>query len=141
VTARPEEAVLNPADVKYTAEHEWVKAVGDHLRIGITDYAQEALGDIVFVTLPTIGTEVSAGQSMGEVESTKSVSDVYAPLAGTVTARNEQLDGAPELVNSDPYGDGWMIEIRPSVDLDEAMSSPQLLDAAAYEKLATGAAS
>lgn len=133
--------MLNPADVKYTAEHEWVKAVGDHLRIGITDYAQEALGDIVFVTLPTIGTEVSAGQSMGEVESTKSVSDVYAPLAGTVTARNEQLDGAPELVNSDPYGDGWMIEIRPSVDLDEAMSSPQLLDAAAYEKLATGAAS
>ncbi|MCW2572985.1 MAG: Glycine cleavage system protein [Frankiales bacterium] len=136
---------MYPDDLKYTAEHEWVRTngTGDEtvLRIGITSYAQEALGDIVFVTLPAVGTEVAAGQALGEVESTKSVSDVYAPLAGTVTARNEQLDGAPELVNSDPYGDGWMIEIRPSVDLDEAMSSPELLDAAAYEKLATGAAS
>jgi glycine cleavage system H protein len=133
-----------PDDLKYTAEHEWVRVSGTGddaaLRIGITSYAQEALGDIVFVTLPAVGTEVAAGQALGEVESTKSVSDVYAPLAGTVTARNEQLDGAPELVNSDPYGDGWMIEIRPAVGLDEALSSPQLLDAAAYEKLATGAA-
>jgi glycine cleavage system H protein len=134
-----------PDDLKYTAEHEWVRASGTGddavLRIGITSYAQEALGDIVFVTLPAVGTEVAAGQALGEVESTKSVSDVYAPLAGTVTARNEQLDGAPELVNSDPYGDGWMIEIRPSAGLDEALSSGQLLDAAAYEELARGGSS
>jgi glycine cleavage system H protein len=134
-----------PDDLKYTAEHEWIRASGTGddavLRIGITSYAQEALGDIVFVTLPAVGTEVAAGQALGEVESTKSVSDVYAPLAGTVTARNEQLDGAPELVNSDPYGDGWMIEIRPSGGLAEALASGQLLDAAAYEELAGGASS
>jgi glycine cleavage system H protein len=134
-----------PDDVKYTAEHEWVRATGSGddavLRIGITSYAQEALGDIVFVTLPAVGTEVEAGQSLGEVESTKSVSDVYAPLAGTVTARNEQLDGAPELVNSDPYGDGWMIEIRPSEGVEAALGSSTLLDAAAYAELAGGASS
>jgi len=134
-----------PDDVKYTAEHEWVRPTGAGadavVRVGITSYAQEALGDIVFVTLPAVGTEVEAGQSLGEVESTKSVSDVYAPLAGTVTARNEQLDGAPELVNSDPYGDGWMVEIRPSQGLDEALASAALLDAAAYEQLAGGAGS
>ena len=136
---------MYPDDLKYTAEHEWVRASGTGddavLRIGITSYAQEALGDIVFVTLPAVGTEVAAGQALGEVESTKSVSDVYAPLAGTVTARNEQLDGAPELVNSDPYGDGWMIEIRPSAGLEEALSSEQLLGAAAYEELAGGGSS
>ena len=136
---------MYPDDVKYTAEHEWVRPSGSGadavLRIGITSYAQEALGDIVFVTLPVVGTEVEAGQSLGEVESTKSVSDVYAPLAGTVTARNEQLDGAPELVNSDPYGDGWMIEIRPAEGLDAALASGALLDAAAYEQLAGGASS
>jgi glycine cleavage system H protein len=134
-----------PDDVKYTAEHEWIRAAGSGddavLRIGITSYAQEALGDIVFVTLPAVGTEVEAGQSLGEVESTKSVSDVYAPLAGTVTARNEQLDGAPELVNSDPYGDGWMIEIRPSGGVEAALGSSTLLDAAAYAELAGGASS
>jgi glycine cleavage system H protein len=129
-----------PDDVKYTAEHEWVRAGEDGvLRIGITSYAQEALGDIVFVTLPAVGAEVEAGQSLGEVESTKSVSDVYAPLAGTVTACNEQLDGAPELVNSDPYGDGWMIEIRPTAGVDAALAGPNLLDAAAYAALAGGA--
>jgi len=122
---------LNPADLSYTAEHEWVKAVGDAVRIGITDYAQEALGDIVFVTLPAVGTEVGAGQTMGEVESTKSVSDIYAPVAGTVMARNEALDANPELVNSDPYGEGWMVEISPSGGVDSALSG--LLDAAAYE--------
>ena len=127
--------MLNPADLTYTAEHEWVKAVDDHLRIGITDYAQEALGDIVFVTLPAIGTEVTAGQSMGEVESTKSVSDVYAPLAGTVVARNEALDANPELVNSDPYGEGWMVEIAPAEGITAALAGPGLLDAAAYEGL------
>jgi glycine cleavage system H protein len=134
-----------PDDVKYTAEHEWVRATGSGdeavLRIGITSYAQEALGDIVFVTLPTVGTEVEAGQSLGEVESTKSVSDVYAPLSGTVTATNEQLDGAPELVNTDPYGEGWMFELRPADGVGAAMGSDRLLDAAAYGELAGGAAS
>jgi glycine cleavage system H protein len=125
------EAPLNPADLSYTAEHEWVKAVGESVRIGITDYAQDALGDIVFVTLPAVGTEVGAGQSMGEVESTKSVSDVYAPVAGTVTARNEALDANPELVNSDPYGEGWMVEIAPSDGVAAALDG--LLDAAGYE--------
>jgi glycine cleavage system H protein len=127
--------VVNPADLKYTAEHEWVKAVGDSLRIGITDYAQESLGDIVYVTLPGVGTEVGAGQSMGEVESTKSVSDVYAPLAGTVTARNEALDANPELVNSDPYGEGWMVEISPTAGVADALQSAELMDADAYAAL------
>ncbi len=129
-------------DVKYTAEHEWITVVGSGgdavLRIGITPYAQEALGDIVFVTLPAVGTEVTAGQALGEVESTKSVSDVYAPVAGTVTARNEQLDGAPELVNSDPQGDGWMIEIRPAEGIEAALSRQGLLDLDAYTALTGG---
>ena len=99
------------------------------LRIGITSYAQEALGDIVFVTLPSVGAELEAGASFGEVESTKSVSDVYAPVAGTVSARNDQLESSPELLNSDPYGDGWMLEIRPA----EGSGSEGLLDAAAYQ--------
>jgi glycine cleavage system H protein len=101
------------------------------VRIGITDYAQEALGDIVFVSLPEVGTTVQSGQAMGEVESTKSVSDVYAPVSGTVTARNEALDGQPELVNADPYGEGWMVEIT----LDEPASLGDLLDAKAYQGL------
>jgi glycine cleavage system H protein len=104
-----------------------------------TSYAQEALGDIVFVTLPTVGTEVTAGQSFGEVESTKSVSDVYAPVAGTVTARNEQLDSAPELVNSDPQGDGWMVELRPAGGVEAALAADTLLDEAAYAKLTASA--
>lgn len=127
---------MNPADLKYTAEHEWVRlgtgGDGDALRLGITDYAQEALGDIVFVTLPAVGTEVTAGQSFGEVESTKSVSDVYAPLAGTITAVNEALDANPELVNSDPYGEGWMVEITPAPD---AVAAAALLDASTYDEL------
>lgn len=126
-------------DVKYTAEHEWITVVGSGndavLRIGITPYAQEALGDIVFVTLPAVGTDVTAGQALGEVESTKSVSEVYAPVAGTVTARNEQLDGAPELVNSDPQGEGWMIELRPADGVEAALASEGLLDLAAYTAL------
>jgi glycine cleavage system H protein len=126
-------------ELKYTAEHEWIAVVGSGddavLRIGITAYAQEALGDIVFVTLPTVGTEVTAGQSFGEVESTKSVSDVYAPVAGTVTGRNEQLDSAPELVNSDPQGDGWMVELRPADGVEAALASDALLDEAAYTAL------
>ena len=123
-----------PDELRYTAEHEWVRQGGDTVRVGITDHAQEALGDIVFVTLPEIGTEIEAGESLGEVESTKSVSDIYAPISGEVVARNDVLDARPELVNADPYGDGWMIEVRPTdpADVDA------LLDAAAYGKL-TGA--
>jgi glycine cleavage system H protein len=117
-----------PEDLQYTKDHEWVRRQGESVRIGITDFAQEALGDIVFVTLPDIGAEVTAGSTCGEIESTKSVSDVYAPVTGTVVARNENLDAAPELLNSDPYGDGWMVEIRPA----EGAGSEGLLDAEAY---------
>ena len=131
-----------PEDLKYTAEHEWVRQVGDGedavLRIGITAYAQDALGDIVFVTLPAVGTELTAGQALGEVESTKSVSDVYAPVAGTVTGVNEALDAAPELVNSDPYGEGWIFEVRPAGGVAAALGSSNLLDAAGYAALVAG---
>ena len=117
-----------PDDLQYTKDHEWVRTEDDTVRVGVTDYAQEALGDIVFVTLPEAGSQVSAGETCGEVESTKSVSDLYAPLSGTVVERNDALDAAPELVNSDPYGDGWMLVIRPGDDAREG-----LLDAAAYQ--------
>ncbi|MFM7262894.1 MAG: glycine cleavage system protein GcvH [Acidimicrobiales bacterium] len=100
-----------PSDLLYTADHEWARITGNVARIGITHYAQDALGDIVFIQLPTVGAKVSAQESFSEIESTKSVNDVYAPLAGTVTAANEALSGAPELLNSDPYGDGWICEI------------------------------
>ena len=100
------------------------------LRLGITSYAQEALGDIVFVTLPPVGTEVAAGAAVGEVESTKSVSDVYAPVAGTVTARNDQLDSSPELINADPLGDGWLVELRPAAGVEQAWADAALLDEA-----------
>ena len=120
---------MNPEDLHYTREHEWIRSTGDTLRVGVTDYAQAALGDIVFVTLPEVGAEVTAGQPCGEVESTKSVSDIYAPVSGTVVARNESLDAAPELVNSDPYGEGWMIDLRP----EDPGSVDGLLDAAGYE--------
>jgi glycine cleavage system H protein len=117
-----------PADLRYTAEHEWVRVGDDVVRIGITAFAQDALGDIVYVSLPEPGTEVTAGSSCGEVESTKSVSDIYAPLSGTVTARNTALDGSPELVNSDPYGEGWMFELQPT----DGSAADALLDADAY---------
>ena len=102
-----------PADLSYTAEHEWVVAPTAEgvVRVGITDFAQDALGDVVYVQMPEPGTEVAASTVVGEVESTKSVSDIYAPLAGTVTARNEALDNDPALINSDPYGTGWLMEI------------------------------
>ena len=100
-----------PEDLRYTAEHEWVRLAGDRVRVGITAYAQEALGDIVYVSLPTAGDVVSAGAACGEVESTKSVSDLFAPVSGTVVAVNSDLDATPELVNSDPYGAGWMFEV------------------------------
>ena len=130
------------SDLKYTPEHEWLQLVGTGpdatVRIGITAFAQEALGDIVFVTLPEVGTELEAGQSAGEVESTKSVSDVYAPVAGTVTARNELLDDAPETLNADPYGAGWMFELRPSDGAEQVLAGSSLLDADGYAALVEG---
>ena len=133
---------MYPDDLKYTAEHEWARLIGDGdaatLRLGITAFAQEALGDIVFVSLPAVGTDVETGQSLGEVESTKSVSDVYAPVAGTVTARNDQLDAAPELVNSDPFGEGWMIELAPTGGAAAAWGSSAFLDASGYQALIAG---
>jgi len=123
-----------PPDLSYTAEHEWTRAEADGtISVGITDYAQDALGDVVFVSLPTVGTQVSAGQVLGEVESTKSVSEIYAPFAGEVIARNDALEARPELLNSDPYGEGWIVTVRP------AGGAPDLLDAAAYEELIAGA--
>lgn len=102
-----------PADLHYTEEHEWVRKTGDDtLRVGITDYAQSALGDVVFVQLPDVGAEVTAGESFGEVESTKSVSDLYAPVTAKVVAVNGDLEGNPQLVNSDPYGDGWLVDLQ-----------------------------
>ena len=101
-----------PDDLKYTAEHEWVRISGSTVRVGITDFAQEALGDVVYVSLPEVGTMITKGEPFGEVESTKSVSDLFAPVDGTVTARNDTLDGQPEVINSDPYGAGWIIEIE-----------------------------
>jgi glycine cleavage system H protein len=124
--------MASPSDLKYTAEHEWVRDPGEQpgsVRVGITDYAQEALGDIVYVQLPEVGEQVTAGSAVGELESTKSVSDVYAPVSGEVVARNEALDATPELVNTDPYGDGWLFEVAGSGETSE------LLDADAYEQL------
>ncbi|GAA2162125.1 glycine cleavage system protein GcvH [Pedococcus bigeumensis] len=119
-----------PQDLRYTAEHEWVRTGDDGtVRIGITSFAQDSLGDVVYVSLPAVGDTVSAGDACGEVESTKSVSDLYAPLAGEVTAVNEALDATPELVNTDPYGQGWMYELRPS----DASAVDALLDQAAYQ--------
>lgn len=123
---------MYPEDLKYTSEHEWVRRPGEadsSVRVGITHFAQDALGDIVFASLPEVGAEVEAGTAVGELESTKSVSDVYAPLSGTVVARNEALDGSPELVNSDPYGEGWLFEIVPA----DAAAVDGLMDAAAYQ--------
>jgi len=117
-----------PAGLRYTAEHEWVRADGEVLRVGITSFAQEALGDVVYVSLPAVGDTVAAGDTCGEVESTKSVSDLYAPVSGEVTAVNGALDATPELVNSDPYGEGWMYEIRPV----DAGAADTLLDVDAY---------
>lgn len=119
-----------PSDLLYSSDHEWIRITGTTARIGITDYAQDALGDVVFVQTPTTGATVSTGQSMSEVESTKSVSDIYAPVDGTVTAVNTALESNPELLNTDPYGDGWICEIEMS-----APSTSHLLDAAAYSAL------
>ena len=121
-----------PEELKYTQEHEWVLRTGvDSVRVGITDFAQTQLGDVVFVQLPEVGEELTAGDTVGEVESTKSVSDLFAPLSGSVVARNEALDQQPELINSDPFGEGWMFEL--TVSEPEAIDG--LLDADAYKAI------
>jgi glycine cleavage system H protein len=117
-----------PEDLRYTAEHEWVRSDGPRVRVGITFHAQDALGDVVFVTLPEVGATVTAGQPCGEVESTKSVSDIYAPVTGSITAVNPELEGTPELVNTDPYGQGWMFE----VEISEAGVVDTLMSAERY---------
>lgn len=122
-----------PQTLLYTSDHEWVSVNGDVARVGITDYAQDALGDIVFAQLPTVGSQLDAHVTLGEIESTKSVNDIYAPLAGVVLAVNEQLLSRPELLNSDPYGEGWICELK--VDPTTAAS---LLSAEAYTALIGG---
>ena len=117
-----------PDDLRYTKEHEWVRQDGDVIVVGITDFAQDALGDVVYVDVPEVGTEVKAGEPFGEVESTKSVSDVYAPVTGVVVDRNGALADSPQLVNEDPYGEGWMIRIEPA----DRGQLDALLDASAY---------
>jgi glycine cleavage system H protein len=125
------ETTLNPDELRYTSDHEWVALGAASARVGITNFAQDALGDIVYVQLPDVGTAVEAGQTLGEVESTKSVSEIYAPLSGTVVARNEALTDEPELINTDPYGAGWLVEI----ELSETADTDELLDIVAYEEL------
>ena len=123
---------MYPEDLKYTSEHEWVRSPGESegaVRVGITHFAQDALGDIVYVSLPEVGESVTAGSTVGELESTKSVSDVYAPVTGEVVARNDALDATPELVNSDPYGEGWLFEVVPS----DASSVGLLMDSKTYQ--------
>ncbi len=125
-----------PQDLRYTAEHEWVRVLGDGetVRVGITDFAQDALGDVVYVDLPAVGDPVVAGAPVGELESTKSVSEMYAPVSGAVSAVNEALADNPQLLNEDPYGDGWLCEITVS-NADEISA---MMDAAAYTELTEG---
>ena len=118
-----------PDELHYTPEHEWVRREGDdEVTIGITDFAQDALGDIVYVSLPEVGEALGGGTSVGELESTKSVSDVYAPVSGAVVARNDALEQTPDLINSDPYGEGWLLRVK----LDDPSALDGLLDAAGY---------
>jgi len=123
-----------PEELRYSREHEWVRLAGDTARIGITDFAQDSLGDVVFVQLPDVGLDVVAGASVSEIESTKSVSDIYAPLTGVVQSVNDALAEQPELVNRDPYGEGWMFEVR-CADPSEIDA---LLDASGYRRLVEG---
>jgi len=125
-----------PQDLHYTAEHEWVRMIDDgpRVRVGITDFAQDALGDVVYVDLPAAGTTVAASESVGELESTKSVSEMYAPVSGTVVSVNEALTDNPQLLNEDPYGDGWLCEIEMS-NTDDIGA---MMDAAAYTELTEG---
>ncbi len=118
-----------PGDLRYSTDHEWVRTDGELVRIGITDYAQDALGDVVFVELPEVGTQVAANASFSEIESTKSVSDIFAPVSGEIVEVNSALDDTPELVNEDPYGEGWICAIRPS----DPSEIDGLMDAAGYE--------
>jgi glycine cleavage system H protein len=120
-----------PEDLRYTSDHEWARPEGGRVRVGITDFAQDALGDVVFVDLPAVGSEVARGSTLGEVESTKSVSEIYSPVAGRVVEVNEQLSSSPQLVNQDPYGDGWLCVIEPSAP--EEIDG--LLDATSYRSL------
>jgi glycine cleavage system H protein len=123
---------VTPEDLKYTPDHEWIATkAGGTVRVGITDFAQDQLGDVVFVQLPEVGTTVAAKDPVGEVESTKSVSEIYAPVAGEITAVNEALSDSPELINSDPFGEGWMFELK----IDDEGSLAELLDPAAYAVL------
>ena len=123
-----------PDHLRYSSDHEWLKPEGSRARIGITDYAQDSLGDVVFVQLPAVGDTVAAGETIGEVESTKSVSDVYAPVSGSVVAVNDALVDSPQLLNDDPYGDGWICEI----ELSDPVQVDAMLDAHAYGKLIEG---
>ncbi|MGJ9423434.1 glycine cleavage system protein GcvH [Aeromicrobium sp. CF3.5] len=123
-----------PEDLHYSEEHEWVRLDDDIAIVGITDFAQEQLGDIVYVQLPDVGETVAAGSVVGELESTKSVSDVFSPINGEVVARNESLDDAPEVINGDPYGEGWLVKIRPTDD----DPTEQLITAEAYAGLTQG---
>jgi glycine cleavage system H protein len=121
-----------PDDLRYSSDHEWIRTDGPRIKVGITDYAQDALGDVVFVDLPDVGTSVTAGQSVAEVESTKSVSDIYAPVSGTIVEVNAELVDAPEHLNEDPYGEGWLFAMEPTDEPDS------LLDATAYRALIDG---
>jgi glycine cleavage system H protein len=125
-----------PKELRYSQDHEWVRAEGGRGRVGITDFAQDQLGDVVFVELPDVGRTVAAGETLGVVESVKSVSDVFSPVSGTVAAVNKRLTDHPELVNQDPYGEGWMVEI----ELSDPAELQRLLSAEDYEKLAEGGA-
>jgi len=118
---------VNPKNLKYHKEHDWARIEGDVAVLGVTDYAQEALGDIVYIELPEVGTEVSAGSTYAEIESVKAVSDVYAPLSGTIVETNEEVVDAPELINESPYEDGWLIKVKLSdpAELDELMSAEE----------------
>lgn len=123
-----------PDDLKYSSDHEWIRVDGNRIHVGITDYAQDALGDVVFVQVPDQGATVAAGQGISEVESTKSVSDIYAPVAGTIVEVNDALDSAPETLNADPYGEGWICVI----EVTDASALDGLLDAEAYRSLIDG---
>jgi glycine cleavage system H protein len=123
-----------PEDLRYSKDHEWARREGDQVRIGVTDYAQDALGDVVFVQVPDVGTAVTLGQSFSEVESTKSVSDIYAPVTGTIVEVNAELSDAPQRLNEDPYGEGWLCVIT----LDDPSQLDELMDAAAYRALIEG---
>ena len=123
-----------PDELRYSTDHEWVRVEGDRVRIGITDYAQDALGDVVFVDVPQVGVRVEAGSTFSEVESTKSVSDIYAPVSGTIVEVNADLSDAPERINDDPYGEGWICVIEP----DDRSQLDSLMDAAGYRALVEG---